>query len=262
MKCEYCGRTCLPGEVTCGGCGAPIENPIPVPEIRQTQGSNIEVNVGGINIKINGPTSTTMGGTVGGITSTTTVDSMPNSVTNDIKNTAVNPILPVGYETRRQRKQREVAERYRLQREQEELRKSQAMEASQDLKYVRGIFAGFFSRTIAFGIDFIVLAILWGIIGEPIEKIFNRDVLALMMSIYFVGLEVFAKGATLGKRAMKIRVVNAKGESITLLQGILRCFSKLLSLAFFFIGFIMIGLSAQKQGLHDCIANTYVIKDR
>lgn len=262
MKCEYCGRTCLPGEVTCGGCGAPIENPIPVPEIRQTQGSNIEVNVGGINIKINGPTSTTMGGTVGGITSTTTVDSMPNSVTNDIKNTAVNPILPVGYETRRQRKQREVAERYRLQREQEELRKNQAMGKQQDLKYVRGVFAGVFSRGIAIWIDMWIVSTLLAIIIGVTDKIYAQEIVMLIVITYFMGFEVFNKGTTIGKRAMKIRVVNANGEKITLLQALIRFVSKFLSMGFVFIGFIMIGLSAQKQGLHDCIANTYVIKDR
>ena len=229
MKCEYCGRSCLPGEIICSGCSAPIENPIPIAETKQTQGSKIEVSVGGVNIKIDGPTSTTTGG--------------------------ANPSLaPLGNETQRQRKQRE-------QREQEVLRKSPAMEIPDHFKCVRSIYAGFFSRMIAFWIDFIVIVILWGIIGEPIESIFSRDILGLAMSSYFIGLEVFAKGATLGKRAMKIRVVNAKGENITLLQGIIRFFTKFLSLIFFCIGFIIIVFSKRKQGLHDSIADTYVIKE-
>lgn len=60
MKCEYCGRVLKPGEYSCPGCGASVENPEPAYNNVNTQGINsgakIEVKVGGVNISIDGAT--------------------------------------------------------------------------------------------------------------------------------------------------------------------------------------------------------------
>ena len=78
---------------------------------------------------------------------------------------------------------------------------------------------------------------------------------------YFIICEAFCNGATLGKKGMRLKVVNSSYEKITLWQAIVRTVSKYLSAAIFYIGFIMVLFSNKKRSLHDVLANTYVIKE-
>ena len=51
MKCEYCGRILKPGEVTCPGCGAPVEN-VQAASASSNGKTKVEVKVNGVNISI------------------------------------------------------------------------------------------------------------------------------------------------------------------------------------------------------------------
>lgn len=73
----------------------------------------------------------------------------------------------------------------------------------------------------------------------------------------FTGL----KGQTPGKMLVGIKVVDAWGNKPGLASAALREIpGKIISIVVLFIGFLWIAWDTQKQGLHDKLATTYVIK--
>ena len=70
------------------------------------------------------------------------------------------------------------------------------------------------------------------------------------------------RGATVGKMAMGLRVVTNDGQRLSFPNAIGRYFAKIVSAIILCIGFIMIGFTERKRGLHDMIASTLVIKVR
>ena len=79
--------------------------------------------------------------------------------------------------------------------------------------------------------------------------------------LYFTILESSAWQATLGKRAVGIKVTDLQGEKMSFGRSNARYWSKILSVLVLFIGFLMVAFTDKKQGLHDMIAGTLVIKD-
>lgn len=65
--------------------------------------------------------------------------------------------------------------------------------------------------------------------------------------------------ATPGKRAMGIKVVGETGQRIGFGRASGRYFGKIVSGMIFNIGYVMAGLSARKQALHDLMAGTLVV---
>jgi uncharacterized RDD family membrane protein YckC len=65
---------------------------------------------------------------------------------------------------------------------------------------------------------------------------------------------------TIGKRVLRLKVVDETGNRIGFGRATGRFFAKLLSSMFFCIGFIMIGFTDRKRGLHDMLASTLVMK--
>jgi uncharacterized RDD family membrane protein YckC len=78
----------------------------------------------------------------------------------------------------------------------------------------------------------------------------------LLFIVYMDGI----KGGTPGKLILRMRIVNEKGEYIGIPMAILRYIGKILSGMILCIGYFMIAWDKKKQGLHDKIAQTYVIK--
>jgi uncharacterized RDD family membrane protein YckC len=65
---------------------------------------------------------------------------------------------------------------------------------------------------------------------------------------------------TIGKRVLRLKVVDEAGNRIGFGRATGRFFAKILSSMFFCIGFIMIGFTDKKRGLHDMLAGTVVMK--
>ena len=66
---------------------------------------------------------------------------------------------------------------------------------------------------------------------------------------------------TPGKMALKLKIVDAKtGNGLSLGQAIGRYFAYILSMLPFGLGFIWIGIDSRKQGWHDKLAGTVVIR--
>jgi len=80
----------------------------------------------------------------------------------------------------------------------------------------------------------------------------------LIVFFYFTLQEAGSAQATLGKRAVKIKVVDSSGYRISFGQAALRNFLKV----FPFVGLIcmiVIGFTEKKQGIHDIAAKTFVV---
>ena len=78
---------------------------------------------------------------------------------------------------------------------------------------------------------------------------------------YFVKLETGPKQATFGKQMLGIKICNAQGGPISILQSLGRLFVKdTFSLFFFSAGYIMAAFTEKKQALHDFVASSYVVK--
>lgn len=90
--------------------------------------------------------------------------------------------------------------------------------------------------------------LLWNLLG------------ALSFWLYFSLLESGKHQATWGKRLLKIKVVSKTGQRLTFLHATGRTFAKVFSYFVFYLGFLMVPFSNRKRALHDCIAETYVVK--
>lgn len=125
-------------------------------------------------------------------------------------------------------------------------------------------FGGFWFRAGAYMID-TALSVLVGII---IIKFFGleADYLILISYIIFlvyVLLSTATYSTTLGKKVFGLRVVNTKdGTRISFLKSAGRCLSYFLSCFLLYAGFWTAGLDSKKQGWHDKIASTLVIRDK
>ena len=86
-------------------------------------------------------------------------------------------------------------------------------------------------------------------------------VVILYLGQVFYFIYFTAKGATLGKKVMGLKVIDESGNNISIGKAILReVIGKWISGAVFNLGYIWVAFDEKKQGWHDKIANTYVIK--
>lgn len=137
------------------------------------------------------------------------------------------------------------------------------------------VYAGFWMRFVAFFIDNIILAI---IIVPLLYLVYGKDYFVLkgdsayagtadvLIQIVFplVAIVLFwvTKQATPGKMLFSMRIVNARtGGKPSVGQAIGRYFAYIPSFLVIFLGFFWIGWDARKQGWHDKLAGTLVIRD-
>lgn len=128
-------------------------------------------------------------------------------------------------------------------------------------------YGGFWIRFLAYFIDGIILTIVPRLIFRNLcmgmnyclgDQGYEIGSIAIPL-IYFFVFWVW-KGATPGKMICKLQIVDENGNKITWQRAALRLVGYFVSTITLCIGFIMIGFDAKKQGLHDKIAKTYVIK--
>ena len=128
---------------------------------------------------------------------------------------------------------------------------------------VGGEYAGFWIRLVAFIIDAIILMVPNGIIEVAIDSTLAQLVLRLLVSaLYFVGFWVLNEGATPGKMALGLKVQRTDGGAMEAGPALLRWIGYYVSAIILLIGFIMVAFTPRKQGLHDYIAGTVVVRTR
>ncbi len=83
--------------------------------------------------------------------------------------------------------------------------------------------------------------------------------LVIVPWLYFAGFESSRSQATPGKVLMGLVVTDMEGSKPTFARTSLRFFAKYISTIIIFIGFLMIGFTKKRQGLHDKIAGCLVL---
>ena len=160
----------------------------------------------------------------------------------------------------------------------------------EDHYYEEAEYAGFWLRLAAYLIDGLIvnvaLYILFAIFGisyfssfvgsemletgepdpEVIAGMFSSMATMMLISVvgtwlYFALQESSDAQATLGKRAVRVRVTDIDGEKISFARATGRYFGKIISSMIFMVGFIMAGFTERKQALHDMMASTLVLRD-
>jgi uncharacterized RDD family membrane protein YckC/Tfp pilus assembly major pilin PilA len=137
--------------------------------------------------------------------------------------------------------------------------------------------AGFVRRWAALFIDQLILSIplvlalfavfaTIGIDANPEPSAAEAVALLLVYPLYFLcaalycGLQESSTAqATLGKRALGIKVVDMEGRRIGRGQAFGRWFAAALSYISLYIGFLMAAFTERKQALHDFVAGTQVV---
>jgi uncharacterized RDD family membrane protein YckC len=76
--------------------------------------------------------------------------------------------------------------------------------------------------------------------------------------LYEAFMESSSYQATLGKMIFGMKVTDLNGNRISFGRATWRHFAKWLSAMILFIGYIMVGFTERKQGLHDLLAGTLV----
>jgi uncharacterized RDD family membrane protein YckC len=125
--------------------------------------------------------------------------------------------------------------------------------------------AGWWTRFFAIVIDSIglgiVTSVLTSILYQGAEPTSNTGLSTLLGIVYFCYFwSSYGKGQTLGSRALNIRVVKTDGTYLDLVGAFLRYIGFFISCIALFIGVIWAAFDGQKQGWHDKIAGTYVVK--
>jgi uncharacterized RDD family membrane protein YckC len=132
-------------------------------------------------------------------------------------------------------------------------------------------YAGFWIRVGACCIDVIILLIPNLLVsfllkatqneaGAAELEIFDGFLHIMIWWIYFAVLHSSNWQATIGKKVLGLKVVDKNGGRISFGKATGRYFAQFLSHLIFFMGFMMVGWTKKKQGLHDKIAGTLVIK--
>jgi uncharacterized RDD family membrane protein YckC len=76
---------------------------------------------------------------------------------------------------------------------------------------------------------------------------------------YFSAMHSSSWQATIGKRALGIKVTDEDGGQLTFGRAAVRWFSSALSYLTIYVGFIMAGFTDRKRALHDMLASTLVV---
>lgn len=152
---------------------------------------------------------------------------------------------------------------------------------------VRVRVAGFWRRTCAAAVDVLVLASVFAILGTLVALVLGQPLprvgqlgpdyvvdmavnggLAAETGLVLFGVLTFLyfflftalRGQTFGKHLLKLRVIDAYGERPSIARALVRTLAYLPSAALLALGFLWVGVDREKRGLHDWIADTYVVR--
>lgn len=151
-----------------------------------------------------------------------------------------------------------------------------------------GQFGGFWVRFVAYFLDSLIIGIpMWILIGifaggmvasfggtsseeeQVAAAAAAGATIFVIILVAFVGVWLYEalmtsseRGATLGKRALGLRVVKSDGTRLSFGRATGRFFAKafITGLIPFGIGYMMAGFTDRKRALHDMVADTVVVK--
>jgi uncharacterized RDD family membrane protein YckC len=153
-------------------------------------------------------------------------------------------------------------------------------------------YAGFWLRLVAYIIDYVIIYVVqsfifipvlglmgitfaakmddmgtmsdaetMGMVGSMIAVAGATALLTTIIALLYWSLMESSKyQATVGKIALGLKVTDLDGNSLDFVKSLIRNVCKIISGMILFIGYIMAGFTEKKQGLHDIIAGTLVVK--
>ncbi|HSG18425.1 MAG TPA: RDD family protein [Anaerolineae bacterium] len=141
---------------------------------------------------------------------------------------------------------------------------------------LRGQYAGFVSRMLAFGIDIVVIVVMLIALGwlvdtvttlfppvlidlESIYQIAIAGVVVVVTSAIYYLFFWTLTGQTPGKMLLGIRVVSLDGSGLTLWQALRRFIGYFLSALAIYVGYLWVLIDNRRQGWHDKLAGTIVV---
>jgi uncharacterized RDD family membrane protein YckC len=121
-------------------------------------------------------------------------------------------------------------------------------------------YAGFWVRLGAGVIDLATLGFTVVIIAYffPAPVIWVTSGLVISVA-YWLGFWIW-RGQTPGKMALGIKVIRTDSSPVKWQCALCRFLGYIVSVVTLFIGFIWVAFDGRKQGIHDKIADTYVVK--
>ena len=123
------------------------------------------------------------------------------------------------------------------------------MPLTDELAYPR---AGFWERMGAAFLDMVIVGILAALAHIP--------PLGLIIGVaYFAGMWAW-KQTTVGGIVIGLKVTRIDGRPFTFVTALVRALAAIFSIVVFFFGFLWIGWDVEKQGWHDKIAGTVVVR--
>lgn len=146
--------------------------------------------------------------------------------------------------------------------------KQTASSASSPIPQGNTGYVGFWRRVAAYLIDSVILfcvslflSILTGS-GFSYSGAggFTTGPSLLIGVLYFLYFWIKQNGQTIGNKVMKIRVIREDGHSIDITTGIIRYIGLIISFLPFGLGVLWVAWDNKKQGWHDKIAKTVVVK--
>ena len=124
-------------------------------------------------------------------------------------------------------------------------------------------YGSFWERFAAMFIDGIILAIVNFLVGLLVSgwPFFAGNVVTIIIGwLYYALQESGSNQATVGKRAMGLRVTDLNGHRVSFARATGRHFGKIISAIIIFIGYFMMIWDDRNQTLHDKMAGTLIVK--
>jgi len=130
---------------------------------------------------------------------------------------------------------------------------------------VSGAKAGFWIRFLAIFIDGVILFVINLILAAILNSSTTgrtgiQTLLGLIYYVFFWSSASPWPGQTVGNKLLNIRVIKTDGSDLSLVVALIRYVGLVVSILVIFIGVIWAAFDPNKQGWHDKIAGTYVIK--
>ena len=108
-------------------------------------------------------------------------------------------------------------------------------------------------------LDVVLVCILGSLAGGFFGHHFNLPFKFIIALAYFAGMWAW-KGMTVGGVVLKLHVVRQDGGPLTFPVALVRALAAAFSAAVLFLGFFWIAWDRDKQGWHDKIAGTVVVR--
>ena len=122
--------------------------------------------------------------------------------------------------------------------------------------------AGFWIRFVAAIVDSIILGVVYFVIMFAMIAIDMFALATILGFIWALGYHIYFPSSdmmgTPGKAICGLKITDESGNKISVGKAILRYIGYIISGLVLYIGFIIVGFTENKRGLHDMVASTRV----